>query len=215
MSEILEEISSLLQKGRAPKVKAAVQKALDDGIPASTILQDGLLAGMDVVGVKFKNNEVFVPEVLVAARAMNKGVEVLRPYLVSDGVEEKGVAVIGTVKGDMHDIGKNLVRMMLEGKGLRVIDLGVDVAPEAFVDAARENNAQLVCCSALLTTTMPEMKNVVDAVNASELKNKVQIMVGVAPITQEYADEIGADCYTPDAATAAEAALKLCQEMSA
>lgn len=215
MSEILEEISSLLQKGRAPKVKAAVQKALDDGIPASTILQDGLLAGMDVVGVKFKNNEVFVPEVLVAARAMNKGVEVLRPYLVSDGVEEKGVAVIGTVKGDMHDIGKNLVRMMLEGKGLRVIDLGVDVAPEAFVDAARENNAQLVCCSALLTTTMPEMKNVVDAVNASELKNKVQIMVGGAPITQEYADEIGADCYTPDAATAAEAALKLCQEMSA
>ncbi|MCI1328672.1 MAG: corrinoid protein [Lachnospiraceae bacterium] len=215
MSEILEEISSLLQKGRAPKVKAAVQKALDDGIPASTILQDGLLAGMDVVGVKFKNNEVFVPEVLVAARAMNKGVEVLRPYLVSDGVEEKGVAVIGTVKGDMHDIGKNLVRMMLEGKGLRVIDLGVDVAPEAFVDAARENNAQLVCCSALLTTTMPEMKNVVDAVNASELKNKVRIMVGGAPITQEYADEIGADCYTPDAATAAEAALKLCQEMSA
>jgi corrinoid protein of di/trimethylamine methyltransferase len=215
MSEILEEISSLLQKGRAPKVKAAVQKALDDGIPASTILQDGLLAGMDVVGVKFKNNEVFVPEVLVAARAMNKGVEVLRPYLVSDGVEEKGVAVIGTVKGDMHDIGKNLVRMMLEGKGLRVIDLGVDVAPETFVDAARENNAQLVCCSALLTTTMPEMKNVVDAVNASELKNKVRIMVGGAPITQEYADEIGADCYTPDAATAAEAALKLCQEMSA
>jgi corrinoid protein of di/trimethylamine methyltransferase len=215
MSEILEEISSLLQKGRAPKVKAAVQQALDEGIPASTILQDGLLAGMDVVGVKFKNNEVFVPEVLVAARAMNKGVEVLRPYLVSDGVEEKGVAVIGTVKGDMHDIGKNLVRMMLEGKGLRVIDLGVDVAPEAFVDAARENGAQLVCCSALLTTTMPEMKNVVDAVNASELKGKVKIMVGGAPITQEYADEIGADCYTPDAATAAEAALQLCQEMTA
>ena len=215
MSEILEEISSLLQKGRAPKVKAAVQQALDQGIPASTILQDGLLAGMDVVGAKFKNNEVFVTEVLVAARAMNKGVEVLRPYLVSDGVEEKGVAVIGTVKGDMHDIGKNLVRMMLEGKGLRVIDLGVDVAPETFVDAARENGAQLVCCSALLTTTMPEMKNVVDAVNASELKGRVKIMVGGAPITQEYADEIGADCYTPDAATAAEAALHLCEQMSA
>ncbi|MCD8356927.1 MAG: corrinoid protein [Clostridia bacterium] len=212
MSEVLNEISEWLQKGRAPKVKAAVSKALEEGIPASTILQEGLLAGMDIIGQKFKNNEVFVPEVLVAARAMNRGVDVLKPYLVEDGVEEKGTVILGTVKGDMHDIGKNLVRMMMEGKGLKVIDLGVDVPVEKFLDAARENDACLICCSALLTTTMGEMKNVVDAVKASEMSGKVKIMIGGAPITQTFCEQIGADCYTPDAASAADAALNFCLE---
>ena len=214
MNETLNEISECLQKGRAPKVKAAVTKALEEGIPASEILEDGLLAGMDIIGQKFKNNEVFVPEVLVAARAMNRGVEILRPYLVEDGVETKGTVILGTVKGDMHDIGKNLVRMMMEGKGLEVIDIGVDVPTESFLDAAREHNAKLICCSALLTTTMGEMKNVVDAVKASEMNGKVKIMIGGAPITQTFCEQIGADCYTPDAASAAEVALKFCEEMA-
>ena len=214
MNETLNEISEWLQKGRAPKVKAAVTKALEEGIPASEILENGLLAGMDIIGQKFKNNEVFVPEVLVAARAINRGVEILRPYLVEDGVETKGTVILGTVKGDMHDIGKNLVRMMMEGKGLEVIDIGVDVPTESFLDAAREHNAKLICCSALLTTTMGEMKNVVDAVKASEMNGKVKIMIGGAPITQTFCEQIGADCYTPDAASAAEAALKFCEEMA-
>ena len=214
MNETLNEISEWLQKGRAPKVKAAVTKALEEGIPASEILEDGLLAGMDIIGQKFKNNEVFVPEVLVAARAMNRGVEILRPYLVEDGVETKGTVILSTVKGDMHDIGKNLVRMMMEGKGLEVIDIGVDVPTESFLDAAREHNAKLICCSALLTTTMGEMKNVVDAVKASEMNGKVKIMIGGAPITQTFCEQIGADCYTPDAASAAEVALKFCEEMA-
>lgn len=214
MNETLNEISEWLQKGRAPKVKAAVTKALEEGIPASEILEDGLLAGMDIIGQKFKNNEVFVPEVLVAARAMNRGVEILRPYLVEDGVETKGTVILGTVKGDMHDIGKNLVRMMMEGKGLEVIDIGVDVPTESFLDAAREHNAKLIRCSALLTTTMGEMKNVVDAVKASEMNGKVKIMIGGAPITQTFCEQIGADCYTPDAASAAEVALKFCEEMA-
>ncbi len=203
----LNEISEWLQKGRAPKVKAFVQQALDEGIPANEILQDGLLDGMNIIGQKFKNNEVFVPEVLVAARAMNRGIEVLRPYLVANGVEEKGTVILGTVKGDMHDIGKNLVRMMMEGKGLKVIDLGVDVPVEKFLDAARENDAKVICCSALLTTTMGEMRNVVEAVEASEMKGKVKVMIGGAPITQTFCEQIGADCYTADATSAAEAAL--------
>ncbi|WP_373164352.1 corrinoid protein [Agathobaculum sp. Marseille-P7918] len=207
---ILSEISSWLQQGRAPKVKASVQQALDEGIPAGEILEQGLLDGMNVIGQKFKNNEVFVPEVLIAARAMTKGVEVLRPYLVADGVEEKGTVVIGTVKGDLHDIGKNLVRMMMEGKGLKVIDLGVDVPAERFLDAARENDAKIIACSALLTTTMGEMRSVVEAVEASELRDKVKVMIGGAPITQAFCDQIGADNYTPDAASAAEVALSLC-----
>ncbi|WP_295580568.1 corrinoid protein [uncultured Oscillibacter sp.] len=206
----LNEISSALQQGRVPKVKEFVQKALDEGIPAGEILEQGLLSGMNIIGEKFKNNEVFVPEVLIAARAMSKGTDILRPYLVAAGVEEKGTVVIGTVKGDLHDIGKNLVRMMMEGKGLKVIDLGVDVPVENFLNAARENDAQIIACSALLTTTMGEMRNIVEAVEASEMKDKVKVMIGGAPITQAYCDQIGADCYTPDAATAADAALALC-----
>ena len=207
---ILNDISSWLQQGRAPKVKACVQQALDEGIPAGEILEKGLLDGMGIIGQKFRNNEVFVPEVMIAARAMSKGVEVLRPHLVEDGVEEKGTVVLGTVKGDLHDIGKNLVRMMMEGKGLKVIDLGVDVPVEKFLDAARENDAKLICCSALLTTTMGEMRSVVEAVEASELKGKVSIMIGGAPVTQSFCDQIGASRYTADAATAAEVALELC-----
>ena len=207
---ILNDISSWLQQGRAPMVKACVQQALDEGIPAGEILEKGLLDGMGIIGQKFRNNEVFVPEVLIAARAMSKGGEVLRPHLVEDGVEEKGTVVLGTVKGDLHDIGKNLVRMMMEGKGLKVIDLGVDVPVEKFLDAARENDAKLICCSALLTTTMGEMRSVVEAVEASELKGKVSIMIGGAPVTQSFCDQIGASRYTADAATAAEVALELC-----
>ena len=208
---ILEEISTFLQQGRAPKVKELVQQAIDEGIAPQTILEEGLLSGMNVVGEKFKNNEVFVPEVLVAARAMNMGVGVLKPYLVRAGVESKGTAVIGTVKGDLHDIGKNLVKMMLEGKGLTVIDLGVDVPAEKFVSAAVENNAQLICCSALLTTTMGEMKSVVEEADKQGIRDKVKILVGGAPVTQSFCDSIGADGYTADAASCADMALSFCQ----
>ena len=208
---ILEEISTFLQQGRAPKVKELVQQAIDEGIEPQKILEEGLLAGMNVVGEKFKNNEVFVPEVLVAARAMNMGVGVLKPYLVQAGVESKGTAVIGTVKGDLHDIGKNLVKMMLEGKGLTVVDLGVDVPAEKFVAAAVENNAQLICCSALLTTTMGEMKSVVEEADKQGIRDKVKILVGGAPVTQSFCDSIGADGYTADAASCADMALSFCQ----
>ena len=206
--EILNDISTLLQQGRAPKVKEKVQEALDQGISAKDILEEGLLSGMSVIGEKFKNNEVYVPEVLIAARAMNAGVALLKPYLVDAGVEAKGTVVIGTVKGDLHDIGKNLVKMMMEGKGLNVVDLGVDVSAEQFVSAAKENNADIIACSALLTTTMTEMKNVVDAVKAESLD--VKVMVGGAPVTQNFCDSIGANRYTADAASAADAALALC-----
>lgn len=208
---ILEEISTFLQQGRAPKVKELVQQAIDEGIEPQKILEEGLLSGMNIVGEKFKNNEVFVPEVLVAARAMNMGVGVLKPYLVQAGVESKGTAVIGTVKGNLHDIGKNLVKMMLEGKGLTVVDLGVDVPAEKFVAAAVENNAQLICCSALLTTTMGEMKSVVEEADKQGIRDKVKILVGGAPVTQSFCDSIGADGYTADAASCADMALSFCQ----
>lgn len=208
---VLEEMSTFMQKGRAPKVKELVQQALDEGIAPQQILEEGLLSGMNIIGEKFKNNEVFVPEVLIAARAMNAGIEVLKPALLASGVEAKGKVVIGTVKGDLHDIGKNLVRMMIEGKGITVVDLGVDVSPEQFYEAAVAENAQVVCCSALLTTTMNEMKNVVDIFKEKGMRDKVKIMVGGAPVTQNFCDSVGADCYTADAASAAEAALALCQ----
>lgn len=212
MDTRLSEISAFLQQGRAAKVKDCVQQALDAGIPPEEILEKGLMDGMNTVGQDFKQNKVFVPEVLIAARAMTKGIEVLRPYLVAEGIEEKGTVAIGTVKGDLHDIGKNLVHMMMEGKGLRVIDLGVDVSVEQYLDAAQEYNADVIVCSALLTTTMSEMKAVVDAVKASPLAGKVKVMIGGAPVTQAYCDIIGADCYTPDAASAADAALAFCMQ---
>lgn len=204
---ILQEISEKLQQGKTKDIKVLVPQALEEGVPAKDILNEGLLAGMSVIGVKFKNNEVFVPEVLIAARAMKTGTEILKPYLVSADVQPAGKVVLGTVRGDFHDIGKNLVKMMMEGKGLEVIDLGVDVAPEAYVAAAKEHGAGVIACSALLTTTMGEMKNVVDLCVAEEIRDKVKIMIGGAPITDAYCKEIGADAYTSDAASAAEVAL--------
>lgn len=207
--EILKEISTYLQQGRAKNVKTLVQEALDSGIQAENILTDGLLNGMDIIGEKFKNNEVYVPEVLVAARAMNMGMEVLKPHLAEAGVEAKGKVVIGTVQGDQHDIGKNLVKMMMEGKGLDVIDLGVDVPAESFIQAAIDNNAQIIALSALLTTTMVNIKSVVDKAKEMGVRDKVKIMIGGAPVTQEFCNEVGADCYRADAASAADAAIEL------
>jgi corrinoid protein of di/trimethylamine methyltransferase len=208
---ILEEMSELLQKGRANEVKELVQKAMDDGIAAKTILEEGLMSGMNIIGVKFKNNEVYVPEVLIAARAMNAGIEILRPLLVSEGVETKGTVILGTVKGDLHDIGKNLVKMMMEGKGLEVVDLGTDVPSDKFIDSAKEKNAQIIACSALLTTTMTEMKGVVEKAVEDGIRDQVTIMVGGAPVTDNYCESIGADQYAPDAASAAEKALEVCE----
>ena len=206
----LHDISIKLQAGKAKEVKALVQQAIDEGISPKTILEEGLLSGMSVIGEKFKNNEVFVPEVLVAARAMNMGASLLKPLLVEEGVKASGKACIGTVKGDLHDIGKNLVKMMMEGKGLEVIDLGTDVAPETFVQAAIDQHCQIICCSALLTTTMGTMEDVVKAAEAAGIRDQVKIMVGGAPVTEAFCQRIGADAYTPDAATAAERAVSLC-----
>lgn len=206
---ILNEISENLQKGKAKVVKELVQQAVDEGIPVKQILEEGLLSGMGIIGVKFKNNEVFVPEVLVAARAMNMGAQVLKPLLVEGGVEAAGKVCLGTVKGDLHDIGKNLVKMMLEGKGLEVIDLGTDVPPEKFIETAQSEGCDVICCSALLTTTMGVMQEVVDAAKNAGIREKVKIMVGGAPVNQNFCEQIGADYYTPDAATCAEVAIGL------
>ncbi len=208
----LQQISLKLQAGKAKDVKALVQQAIDEGIPAHEILEKGLVAGMNVIGEKFKNNEVFVPEVLVAARAMNMGASLLKPLLAAEGVKATGKVCIGTVKGDLHDIGKNLVKMMLEGKGLEVIDLGTDVAPETFINTARDEHCQLICCSALLTTTMGAMADVVEAAKEAGIRDQVKIMVGGAPVTEAFCKQIGADAYTPDAATAAEVAVQLCSK---
>lgn len=206
----LNEISRALQAGKAKQVKLLVQQAIDDGLDAQSILEQGLLSGMAVIGEKFKNNEVFVPEVLVAARAMNQGAALLKPILAASGTKAAGRACIGTVRGDLHDIGKNLVRMMLESKGLEVIDLGTDVAPETFVRTAIDSDCQIICCSALLTTTMPAMREVVEAAESAGIRERVKIMIGGAPVTQAYCDEIGADGYTPDAASAADLAASYC-----
>ncbi len=207
---ILQDISAKLQAGKAKDVKALVQQAIDEGIPAKQILEEGLLSGMSVIGEKFKNNEIFVPEVLIAARAMNMGAGLLKPLLAESGVKATGKVCIGTVKGDLHDIGKNLVKMMLEGKGLEVIDLGTDVAPETFVKTAVEENCQIICCSALLTTTMGVMGDVVKATQDAGLRDKVKIMIGGAPVTEAFCRQIGADAYTPDAASAADRAAAFC-----
>ncbi len=203
---ILNDISENLQRGKAKAVKELVTQAIGEGVSPQDILNEGLISGMNIVGEKFKNNEVYIPEVLVAARAMNAGVTLLKPLLVEAGVQSIGRACIGTVKGDLHDIGKNLVKMMLEGKGIDVIDLGTDVSPETFVDTAINENCQIICCSALLTTPMGVMKDVADACERRGIRDKVKIMVGGAPITEEFCRQIGADCYTSDAASAADAA---------
>ena len=198
------EISELLQKGKAKEIVVSVEKALADGAEAADILDKGLISGMNVVGAKFKNGEIFVPEMLIAARAMNHATAVLKPVLVESGVEPVGKAIICTVKGDLHDIGKNLVRMMIEGKGIEVADLGVDCANDKIVEAVKGSEAKVLCLSALLTTTMPALKDAIEALKTAGIREKVKIMVGGAPVTQGYATEIGADGYASDAASAAE-----------
>lgn len=208
--ELLDQISERLQKGRADEVRLLVQQAIDEGISAQTILQEGLISGMGIIGERFKKNEVFVPDILAAARAMNQGASLLKPLLAADGVKAVGRVCIGTVRGDLHDIGKNLVKMMMEGRGLEVVDLGTNVAPERFVQAAKEQDCQVICLSALLTTTMGVMEEVVRAAEAAGIRNSVRIMVGGAPVTEAFCRQIGADAYTPDAVTAAEIAVRLC-----
>jgi len=199
---MLKEMQDALIAGDKAKVETLVDRALTEGLPAGRVLNEGLIPGMERLGELFKNNEVFIPEVLVAARAMNAGLAKLEPGLVKDGVRPKGVVVIGTVKGDLHDIGKNLVAMMLRGNGYQIVDLGVDVAPEAYLEAARAHGAGIIALSALLTTTMVQMKNVVEAVGASGLG--IPVVIGGAPVTKDYADRIGAGGYAPDAASAVE-----------
>jgi len=204
-----EELANALINGKAPVVRELTEKALAMGESPQDILNKGLVAGMSVVGEKFKNNEFYVPEVLIAARAMKNGMEVLKPKLVETGVEPIAKVAIGTVRGDLHDIGKNLVAMMLEGAGFEIIDLGVDVKPEQFVQVVKEKNVRLVCLSALLTTTMPAMKDTIKALEEAGLRNGACVMIGGAPVTQNYADEIGADGYAPDAASAVDKAKEL------
>ncbi len=216
MSAILQEISEKLQKGKMKEVEDLTKKALEEGVAPLTILNEGLMPGMDIIGERFKNNDIFIPEVLIAARAMAAGTNVLRPLLVGEQMESKGTVVIGTIKDDLHDIGKNLVRMMMESKGLNVIDLGNSVAPAKYLEAAKKHNADISACSALLTTTMVHIKDVVKGVEADpELKGKVKVMVGGAPLNQAFCDSIGADFYTPDASTAAEKAVEVCAAMHA
>jgi len=202
-----QAISEALQAGKANDVKSLVQSAVDEGASAADILDMGLISGMSIIGEKFKKNEVYVPEVLIAARAMNAGMELLEPLLVKAGVEARGTVVIGTVKGDLHDIGKNLVGMMLKGGGYKVVDVGIDVEPAKFLEMAKKENADVVGLSALLTTTMPQMENVVKALKDGGAS--VKVMIGGAPVTQKFADEIGADGYAPDAASAVDLAKQL------
>lgn len=205
MSKLLD-LSLAVEKGKRNDAKALAQALLEDGVAPLDIVEKGLVPGMSSIGEKFKNNEVFVPEMLIAARAMKECMALLEPLLVAEGIKPKHTAVIGTVQGDLHDIGKNLVAMMLKGANIGVIDLGTNVSPEKFVTAARENGARLVCLSALLTTTMPAMREAIGAIRAAGLDG-VKVLVGGAPVTQEYCDEIGADGYSPDAASAVDKAL--------
>jgi corrinoid protein of di/trimethylamine methyltransferase len=206
---ILEQLSEALIKGQAPTVKDLTQKAIDSGLSAEMILNDGLVAGMSVIGERFKRNEVYIPEVLIAARAMNAGMALVKPLLKAAGIKARGVVCCATVKGDLHDIGKNLVCMMLEGAGYEVIDLGVNCEPEKFVKAVQEHKADAIGLSALLTTTMTNMKATIDAFKEAGLRSKVKIIVGGAPLTQNFSDEIGADGYAPDAASAVDLLKKL------
>lgn len=202
----LQALADAVIAGNREEVARLAQKALDEKVSPAEIVNEGLIAGMTVVGIKFKANEFYVPEVLIAARAMHAGMDIVKPLLAETGVEAKGTIAIGTVKGDLHDIGKNLVSMMLEGGGYDVIDLDVDVTPEAFVEVVNQQHPQIIALSALLTTTMPAMKDTIEALSAAGVRDQVKIMIGGAPVTQEYADEIGADGYAPDAASAVDLA---------
>ena len=210
---IYPEISENVQRGRYKTVRELIEKAISEGLPAEEILNEGLLSGMDVIGEKFKNNQIYLPEFLIAAKAMNEGIAVLKPLLSENGIRATGKVCIGTVEGDRHHIGKNLIKMMMEGKGLEVIDLGINVSPEKFVSTAIEQSCQVICCSALLTTTMEVMADVVKCAEDAGIRDRVKIMVGGAPVTEEYCTKIGADRYTPDAASAAEAAVELCETL--
>ena len=210
--DIFQEIIEKIEKGDANAVKSLVEKAVADNITANDILNNGLVKGMNNIGAKFKNNEVYIPEVLIAARAMKAGLEIIKPLLAEAKTESKGKIAIGTIKGDLHDIGKNIVCIMLEGAGYDVIDLGIDVPKEKFIEAAENGSADILGLSALLTTTMPYMKEIVDAMDQSGLKDKVKVIIGGAPITQAYADEISADGYAADAATAVDVVKRLLQK---
>ena len=209
---ILNEISENLQRGKAKVVKELVEQAINEGISAEVILKDGLMDGMNIIGERFKKNDIYIPEVLVAARAMNQGAQLLKPLLVKQGVKTVGKVCLGTVQGDLHDIGKNIVNMMLEGKGFEVIDLGTDVAAETFIDTAINESCDIICCSALLTTTMNVMADVVKAAERAGIRDKVKIMIGGAPVSEEFCKQIGADAYTSDAASCADVALAFCQK---
>jgi len=205
----LQGIATALIAGKRNDVAEKVKQALAEKVEPAKILNEGLIAGMQVVGTKFKNNEFYVPEVLIAARAMKAGMEILAPQLAAAGVQPIAKVVIGTVKGDLHDIGKNLVAMMLQGGGFEVIDLGTDVPAEKFVQTAQEKGAKIIAMSALLTTTMPQMSTVVKALQEAGLAGKVKSMIGGAPVTQDFCDEIGANGYAPDAASAVDKAKEL------
>jgi len=209
MEQMLEELKECIITGKHLRARELTEQLLKEGVSAKEVLDKALIPGMDVVGEKFKNNEYYIPEVLIAARAMKMAMEVLRPELTRSGVEPVATFVIGTVRGDLHDIGKNLVAMMMEGAGFRVVDLGVDVPPERFVEEVQKNNAQIMGMSALLTTTMPAMRDTIEALKQAGIRDKVKVMVGGAPVTQEYAEEIGADGYAPDAASAVDKAREL------
>ena len=207
----LSSISEALIQGKDKDVQSLVKQALDEGHSAKEILDSGMIPGMDVVGKKFKNCEIFLPEVLVSARAMKAGMEILKPLMAQTGEEMLGTLVIGTVKGDLHDIGKNIVAAMMEGAGFKVIDLGIDVPPEKYVEEVEKNNAGYLGLSALLTTTMLGMKNVIEKLTEKNMRDKVKIIIGGAPLTDEFAKNIGADGYAPDAPSAVE----LCKEWAA
>lgn len=203
------KLQEAILDGSVKKVEENVNAAISEGIEPEVVLAEGLIKGMDEVGELFRNNEIYVPEVLVSVRAMKAGLAIIKPLLAAKDFKPVGVVVIGTVKDDLHDIGKNLVAMMLEGAGFQIVDAGVNVDAETFVRLAKENNAKIICMSALLTTTMSYMKTVVDEVVAAGIRDQVKIMVGGAPLSQKFADEIGADAYTEDAASAAKRALEL------
>ena len=202
----LQEICQAVEQGKAKRVKELVNQAVEEGMPVKTILDDGLIQAMSVVGEKFRLNEIYVPEMLVSARAMSMGLAILEPMLTATGVKPLGKVVIGTVKGDLHDIGKNLVAMMMKGMGATVYDLGVDVASQTFVEKAEEVGADIVCLSALLTTTMPAIGDAIKEFEAAGVRSKYYIMIGGAPVSQSFAEQVGADAYTANASDAADAA---------
>lgn len=212
---LLDEMNTSIIEGDRDKVEELTRRALEQGIEVKAILNEGMIGAMDVVGQRFESGEMFIPEMIVAGEAMTRGLNILRPLFKESGIKPQGTVVIGTVKGDVHSIGKSLASMMMEGAGFKIIDLGVNVSPEQFVNSAREEGAQLVGMSALLTTTMPLMKATIDALKEAGLLDKVKTLIGGAPITQEYADKIGADGYGPDAATGVKKAKELVQVLAA